>query len=129
METLVLRYQDRLYNAILRICGDPEDAAELTQDTFVKVIEALDRFRGKSSFYTWAFRIAINLALNHCQRRRRIGQRSLDADEDQGRSEASERLRDLLSDPGSADPAVVAQDRELQVLARPCWNWMSNRGS
>ncbi|MDH7599015.1 MAG: sigma-70 family RNA polymerase sigma factor [Sedimentisphaerales bacterium] len=118
METLVLRYQDRLYNAILRICGDPEDAAELTQDTFVKVIEALDRFRGKSSFYTWAFRIAINLALNHCQRRRRIGQRSLDADEDQGRSEASERLRDLLSDPGSADPAVVAQDRELQVLAR-----------
>ena len=67
MERLILRYQNRIYNVILRICADTDDAAELTQETFVKVIENLSRFEGRSSFYTWAFRIAVNLTLNYCQ--------------------------------------------------------------
>lgn len=118
MEALVVRYQDRIYNTILRICGDPDDAAELTQETFVKILEALDRFRGNSSFYTWAFRIAVNLTLNHCQRRGRIGWRSLDVEDDRGSSEAGSRLKDVLSDQGSVDPAIIAQDSELQGLVR-----------
>ena len=64
MERLILKYQNRLYNVILRICSNPDDAAELTQETFVKVIENIEKFQGKSSFYTWAFRIAVNLTIN-----------------------------------------------------------------
>jgi RNA polymerase sigma-70 factor (ECF subfamily) len=45
MERLVLKYQSRLYNVILRICANPDDAAELTQDTFVKIIENIGRFQ------------------------------------------------------------------------------------
>ena len=60
-ERLILKYQNRIYNAILRICANPDDAAELTQDTFVKVIEKIDKFEGRSSFYTWAFRIGVIL--------------------------------------------------------------------
>ena len=66
MERLILKYQNRIYNVILKICADPDDAAELTQETFVKIIENIDKFQGKSKFYTWAFRIAVNLTLNYC---------------------------------------------------------------
>lgn len=113
LERLILKYQGRLYNAILRICANPEDAAELTQETFVKIIEGIERFQGKSSFYTWAFRIAVNLAINHCQRRNRIGFRSLDRDESNGGEGAGRLLRDLLHHQGARDPAGIAQNREL----------------
>jgi len=113
MERLILKYQNRLFNAILRICANPEDAAELTQETFVKIIEGIDRFQGKSSFYTWAFRIAMNLAINHCQRRSRIGFRSLDSDESEVSEGAAQLLKDLLRNESAPDPAGVAQNREL----------------
>ena len=116
MERLVLKYQNRIYNVILRICVNPDDAAELTQDTFVKIIENLDRFKEKSSFYTWAFRIAVNLTLNYCQRNVRFGQRSLDAQESEHSWRAQTQLKEFLRDESSPDPAIVAQSRELCEL-------------
>jgi RNA polymerase sigma-70 factor, ECF subfamily len=113
METLILKYQNRLFNTILRICANPEDAAELTQETFVKVIEGLGRFQGKSSFYTWAFRIAVNLAINHCQRHKRVGFRSLDSEETTGDEGAAQLLKDFLRNENAPDPASVAQNKEL----------------
>ena len=44
MERLILKYQDRIYNVVLKICANPDDAAELTQETFVKVIENINKF-------------------------------------------------------------------------------------
>jgi RNA polymerase sigma-70 factor (ECF subfamily) len=113
METLILKYQNRLFNTILRICANPEDAAELTQETFVKVIEGLDRFQGKSSFYTWAFRIAVNLAINHCQRHKRVGFHSLDSEDTGGDGGAAQLLKDLLANENAPDPATLAQNKEL----------------
>ena len=113
METLILKYQNRLFNTILRICANPEDAAELTQETFVKVIEGLGRFQGKSSFYTWAFRIAVNLAINHCQRHKRVGFRSLDSEDTTGDEGAAPLLKDFLRNENAPDPANVAQNKEL----------------
>ena len=116
-ERLVLKYQNRIYNVILKICGNPDDAAELTQDTFVKVIESIDRFEGRSSFYTWAFRIAVNLTLNHCRRSVRLGIRSLDAQRSEGNEQKTQLLRQFLTDDSSPDPAKVAQNRELCEMA------------
>jgi RNA polymerase sigma-70 factor (ECF subfamily) len=65
LTALVEKYQDRIYNTCWRMCGNAEDAADLTQETFVKVMEAIEGFGGRSSFYTWAFRIAVNLTLTH----------------------------------------------------------------
>lgn len=118
MERLILKYQNRIYNVILKICANPDDAAELTQDTFVKVIENIDRFESKSSFYTWAFRIAVNLTLNYCQRNAKLGLRSLDAPDQVGgdyeySTNATQTLKELLSDDSSPDPAMVAQNKEL----------------
>jgi RNA polymerase sigma-70 factor (ECF subfamily) len=118
MERLILKYQGRIYNVILKMCGNPDDAAELAQETFVKVIESIDKFKGRSSFYTWLFRIAVNLTLNHCQRSARTATRSLDAEETEPGGRAQQLLRDLLSDESAVDPAVLAQSRELCELAK-----------
>jgi RNA polymerase sigma-70 factor (ECF subfamily) len=118
MERLILKYQNRIYNVILKMCGNQDDAAELTQETFVKVIESIDKFKGRSSFYTWLFRIAVNLTLNFCQRSARTATRSLDADERTADGTAQQVLKDFLSDDRAADPAAVAQSRELCDLAR-----------
>jgi len=118
IERLVLKYQNRIYNVILKICADPDDAAELTQETFVKVIENLDRFEGRSGFYTWTFRIAVNLTLNYCQRNSKLAFQSLDAEQDsQGDGKAKQVLKDFLSDDNSPDPAVEIQNKELYKIA------------
>ena len=113
IERLILKYQNRIYNVILKICADPDDAAELTQDTFVKIIENIDNFQGRSSFYTWAFRIAVNLTLNYCQRRTTVKYKSLDADDDESNRRTKRKLKEFLNDVKSPDPAVVAQNKEL----------------
>jgi RNA polymerase sigma-70 factor (ECF subfamily) len=115
-ERLILRYQNRVYNIIFRMCGNADDAAELTQDTFVKVIENIDRFAGKSSFYTWIFRIAVNLTLNFCQRRTKVAYQSLDIEQEDQNWQAKALLKKFLSDETSPDPAMVAQNKELLQL-------------
>lgn len=62
--TLVERYQDRIYNTCYRMSHSPHDAADLTQNAFLRALESLGDFRGGSSFYTWLFRIAVNLVFS-----------------------------------------------------------------
>ena len=117
MERLILKYQNRIYNVILKICSDPDDAAELTQETFVKVIENIHKFEGRSKFYTWAFRVAVNLTLNYCQRNAKLTLSSLDAEKDQYNSRQMQVLKEFLSDENSPDPEAVAQNKELCEMA------------
>lgn len=117
MERLIVKYQNRIYNVVLKICADPDDAAELTQETFVKIIQNLRKFEGRSSFYTWAFRIAVNLTLNHCQRTGRVSLRSLDAEQEPDDSRGRQVLKDYLSDDSSPDAAAIAQRKELYEIA------------
>ncbi len=67
---LVQRYQDRLYPTVLRLTGCAEDAQDLLQETFFRAFRKLDRFHGESCFYTWIYRIAVNLALSGRRKRR-----------------------------------------------------------
>jgi len=113
MERLILKYQNRIYNVIMKICADPEDAAELTQETFVKIIENIDKFQGKSKFYTWAFRIAVNLTFNYRQRNKKLTLSSIDAQKQQNDDQAKHVLKDFLRDDSSPDPVAIAQNKEL----------------
>jgi RNA polymerase sigma-70 factor (ECF subfamily) len=115
MDRLIVRYQDRIYNVILRICGNSDDAAELTQDTFVKVIENIGSFQGRSSLYTWLFRIAVNLALNYCSRRTKLGFVSLD-DEDYSGSGRVAATKALFADEASLEPLEAVKKKELCEL-------------
>lgn len=110
---LITKYQDRIYNAILKICANSHDAAELTQETFVKCIEKINTFEGKSAFYTWLFRIAVNLTLNYCKRRARTQAQSLQAVVATESDGAAVELGAFLADQSAADPAVLAEDAEI----------------
>src|SRR5690349_15703288 len=59
---IVQLYQDRVYNAVLRMVGDLDDARDLTQETFTRALVKIDTFRGEAQPYTWLFRIALNLS-------------------------------------------------------------------
>jgi RNA polymerase sigma-70 factor (ECF subfamily) len=115
MGRLIVKYQDRVYNTILKICQNRDDAAELTQDTFVKVLESIRTFRGQSSFYTWLFRVAVNLTLNFSRKRFKVSEVSLDAAGERLEKD-KERLASLLADPNGPDPAVIAQQKELAQI-------------
>ena len=65
---LVAKYQDRVFNTCWRICGHLEDARDLTQEAFLRALKSIGSFRAESGFYTWLFRIAVNLAISHRRR-------------------------------------------------------------
>lgn len=115
MSCLIVKYQDRVYNTIYKICQNRDDAAELTQDTFVKVLENINSFHGKSSFYTWLFRVAVNHTLNYCKRRFKLSPVSLDAENDSIEESKGKLLASLTAQDGP-DPAVVAQQKELSQV-------------
>ena len=66
---LVRKYQDRLYPTALRLTGGVEDALDLLQDTFLRGFQKLGSFHGESGFYTWIYRIMVNLALTERRKR------------------------------------------------------------
>lgn len=71
-EELVHRYRQKAYAIAYHTCfGDREEAQDLTQEAFLKVFKNLKKFRGKSSFYTWFYRIVVNACIDGMRRRRR----------------------------------------------------------
>lgn len=68
---LVKMYHERIYHAICAVVSHPEDAREVEQQAWVKAWRSLGRFRGRSGFYTWVYRIAVNTALDWVRSRAR----------------------------------------------------------
>jgi RNA polymerase sigma-70 factor (ECF subfamily) len=75
---LVVLYQDRLFNAVVRLVGDRDEAAELTQEAFTRGLASLETFREESGPYTWLFRIAVNLSISRLRKVHRHRVFSLD---------------------------------------------------
>jgi RNA polymerase sigma-70 factor (ECF subfamily) len=73
---LVKKYSKPIFNLALRMIGDVEDAADVTQTTFVKAYENLGKFDLRLKFFSWLYRIAINEALNFLQRQKQTDQLS-----------------------------------------------------
>lgn len=69
-EQLVARFQSRVYGVAYRILGQAQDAEDVVQQTFLSLIEHIDKFRGESSVATWVLRIATNFALKVLRKRR-----------------------------------------------------------
>jgi RNA polymerase sigma factor (sigma-70 family) len=68
---IVDRHKDRVYNLAFRICGNHEEAEEISQDSFLKAYRALGSFKRKSSFSTWLYRIVYNTAISHVRTKKR----------------------------------------------------------
>ena len=111
---LVAKYQDRIYNMLLRMCGEPADAEELAQETFLRAMERIGQFQGRSKFYTWLFRIAANLAISHKRRGGRIKFHSLSGPQDGDSSEGDAITSPLAAkrQSGPQETAVAAETHQ-----------------
>ena len=96
-EKLVTAYEKNVYNLALRMVGDPEDAADMTQETFIKAYRALSSFRGDSKFSSWLYRIASNVCLDFLRSRSRHPQVSLSTVDEDDR--ATFELPDMRQNP------------------------------
>lgn len=108
---LVLRYQDRLFNSLLRVVKTRDDALDASQDAFLQAYQKLDSFRGDSQFYSWLFRIAMNAGLSKL-RRKSSKDVSLTAQQEQGRDVTD----DAVPDPSQRLDRSEQQSRVLDAL-------------
>lgn len=69
-DQLILKYRERLYSIVYNLTSNREDANDLTQEAFIKAFRSIGKFKGKSSFFTWLYRIAVNTTLTHMRRNR-----------------------------------------------------------
>lgn len=111
-ETIVNRHTRLIYNIALRSASSPEDAADITQETFLKAWRSLSAFRGDCALSTWLCRIALNCACDHARASRRHFTLSLTMQEDE------EEAREV--DIPDTDPTVMPEEeitRQAEIEA------------
>ncbi len=121
---LLERYRRRLFNVSYRMVGNAQDAAELTQDAMVKVIEHFHDYNGKASLSTWMIRICMNLSISHLRKRKLRLTTSLDDDgwtgghggggaSGGGGDDQSTPLRARIAADGEPSPEQRVQQNEM----------------
>lgn len=101
-DSLVNRYAPEVYSLLLRITEDSEEASDLTQETFLRALKSIKKFRGDSELKTWLFRIAINQSKNRFRwwkRRKREKTVSLDAPVGESDTPMSETVETHFANP------------------------------
>lgn len=128
-EQLVDRYQEKAFALVLRMMsGDREKAMEITQEAFLTALRKIKGFEGKSSFYTWFYRLLVNACLDALRRRqrwRRLFFRRRPAPDDRGGP--SDNLEDLPSPDFGSNPASALDARELQRDVHKALDHLSDR--
>jgi RNA polymerase sigma-70 factor (ECF subfamily) len=99
---LVRRYRRRIYQTIYRFTRNHGDTDDLAQDTFLEGFRALQRFRQESGFYTWIFRIAVNLSLNFLKKRK-----------NETRRDKYEENLDVPAETPLSSPESISMNREF----------------
>ena len=114
-DRLVQERSSDVYALLYRLTEDAEEARDLTQETFLRVFQSIDRFRGDADLKTWIYRIAINQARNRWRwwrRRRRDVTISLDAEFARDEQPLHARLRDTGIDP---EQETLMREREMAL--------------
>jgi RNA polymerase sigma-70 factor, ECF subfamily len=112
-ETLVRRHGGRIYNLCLRILGDPEEAADASQDTFVTALRKAHTFRGDAAFTTWLHRVAVNACYDSLRRKRRRPMLRVITDPGEESAEAT------IPVPDHAEGVVLSIDVAAALLEIP----------
>ena len=110
-ESLVARYERKIYNLAFRLSGNAEDANDLAQETFVRLYRSIHTFRGQSAFSTWLYRIATNVCLDELRRRQRHPTISLDAPMETEEGQMEREVVDLTQ-----LPEFVYESKELRQV-------------
>lgn len=120
---LVTRYQDRLFNTVVHVVGCHEEARDVVQEAFVQAFMKLDTFQRSAAFYTWLYRIALNMAISRQRRRKPMASvdqaREVTGSEPVGRDGApAERIeqQERIEQVQQALAAVGEEHRAVLVL-------------
>ena len=114
-DALVLRYSADIYAVLFRLTQDAEEAADLTQETFLSALKAVKKFRGEADLKTWLVRIAINESRNRFRwwkRRRREKTVSLDAPIGEGEHSLSDTVSSNSANP---EETILQREREHRL--------------
>jgi RNA polymerase sigma-70 factor (ECF subfamily) len=118
-DALVLKYQQKIVKLAMRYVRDPSEALDVAQEAFIKAYRALPGFRGESAFYTWLYRIAINVAKNYVvSAQRQPLQWPTEGPDDEPREPGPE-LRDDETPEGLAMQAQLQETVERAISALP----------
>ncbi len=99
-DLLMLKYRERVFGVVYNLTSNREDTADLTQDAFIKAFQAINRFNGQSSFFTWLYKIAVYTTLTHLRRNRLRNFFSL---EKLNEEEAGSKILEQVADKNTAD--------------------------
>ncbi len=97
---LIRKYRERIFGVVYNLTSNREDTADLTQDTFIKAFQAINRFNGQASFFTWLYKIAIYTTLTHLRRNRLRNFFSL---EKLNEEDAGSKILEQVADKNTAD--------------------------
>lgn len=113
-DTLVNRYAPDIFSLLLRITGDREESSDLTQETFLRALQSIKKFRGDAELKTWLFRIAINQSRNRFRWwKRRKREKTVSIDAPVGESDTP--MSDTIST-GFANPEEKTLQNEREQL-------------
>src|SRR5689334_19411317 len=83
-EVLVRRYMEKAFRIALDFTHNTEEAKDLSQDAFLRAFSRIKQFDGRSSFYTWFYRLVVNLCLDYTRRKGRVSWEPLERETDDG---------------------------------------------
>ncbi len=112
---LVEKYQRRAYGIAMGVLRNPEDAMDAAQDAFIKVFRNINGFKGDSSFYTWLYRIVVNVCIDKIRKRRRA--RNVEYDDTWRRSDEA-AVDPLVGNTRSMHPGAAQESVELNGILK-----------
>lgn len=113
---LITGQQHYVYSIAMSVLRQPEDAADLTQEAFIRLMRVLPQYSGESRFTTWLYRLVVNLCRDELRRRGR--QVQLAPVVDDGDDQAINPLDSIADDDRAADPLRALGDNELRLAVR-----------
>jgi RNA polymerase sigma-70 factor, ECF subfamily len=128
---LITQYHQPIYSVVYRILSDPADAADTTQEVFIKVFRGMKRFNGESSLKTWIYRIAVHEASNHRRwwfrhKAKETSMEPVSEDRETSGNNQGWGLKDTLVDEGASPFDSMAQnevrtrvEQELKQVQEP----------
>lgn len=113
---LIMGQQHYVYSIAMSVLHQPEDAADLTQEAFMRLMRVLPQYSGESRFTTWLYRLVVNLCRDELRRRGRQVQLAPPLEDDA--EQPINPLDSIADDDRAADPLRALSDSELQVAVR-----------
>lgn len=119
---LVERYQHRAYGIAMGVLRNPADAMDAAQDAFVKVYKNIQNFKGESAFYTWLYRIVVNVCIDHIRKHKK--RRMVEYDDTWRRRDQAE-FTPLTGNTRAMQPNIALENEELSLVLNEALSTLS----